>query len=123
MIGGGIGGGMLGCGLKLFRVEVGETMRYRCEYLHVPTSSRILFTVRVPINEERVNLWNSAYEAIAKRYAARWIEQTGIGVDCVPLSVVRVTDKMSVWSDPVVPLTDLYSGQLEERDDPRPPSD
>ena len=79
-------------------------MRYRCEYLHVPTSSRIIFTVRVPINEDRMNLWNSAYEAMAKRYAARWIEQTGIGVDCVPLGVVRVTDKMSVFVPPVVPV-------------------
>lgn len=102
MIGGGIGGAMMGCGLKLFRIEVRETMRYRCEYLHVPTSSRILFTVKVPINHEGAILWNTAYEAIAKRYAARWIEQTGIGVDCVPLSVVRVTDKMSVWLDPII---------------------
>lgn len=74
-------------------------LRYRCEYLHVPTSSRIIFTVPVPVNEDRIGLGNSAYEAMAKRYAARWIEQTGIGVDCVPLSVVRVTKNNSVWVD------------------------
>ena len=99
--------------------------RYRCEYLHVPTSSRILFTVGVPVEVMGPPPWDSFFlslgsagEAIAKRLAAKWIEQTGLAAECVPLGVVAVTDKMSAWIPPVVSLTDVYSGAIEERDDP-----
>ena len=77
-------------------------MRYRCEYLHVPTSSRILFTVSVGSYEGEY--LGTAGEAMAKRAAMKWIEATGHGSESVLLSVVRVTDKMSVWIDPVVPI-------------------
>jgi hypothetical protein len=94
---------MMGCGLKLFRVEVRKPMRYRCEYLHVPTSSRILFTVAIPVEvtgeppaEGFLLSLGSAGEAIAKRLAAKWIEQTGFASECVMLGVVAATDKMSV---------------------------
>lgn len=85
--------------------------RYRCEYLHVPTSSRILFTVGVPYElgpemlpwdaktvpaDALFPLLGSAGEAIAKRLAAKWIEETGLGPDAVMLGVAAVTDKMSV---------------------------
>lgn len=66
-------------------------MRYRCEYLHVPTSSRILFTVPVPGED-----LGSAGEAMAKRAASKWIEATGIGTECVMLGVVELTDTLSV---------------------------
>jgi hypothetical protein len=85
--------------------------RYRCECLHKPTSSRILFTVGVPVEISGPPPWDhfflslgSAGEAIAKRLAAKWIEQTGIGAECVLLGVVAVTDKMSVLIPPVVPV-------------------
>jgi hypothetical protein len=80
---------------KLFRVEiVRRAMRYRCEYLHVPTSSRILFTV--PVGGYEGEYLGTAGEAMAKRAATKWIETTGIGSECVMLGVVEVTDKMSV---------------------------
>lgn len=104
--------------------------RYRCEYLHVPTSSRILFTVAIPVEVSGEPSWDqfflslgSAGDAIARRLAAKWIEETGLSAECVQLGVVAVTDKMSAWIPPVVPVTDIYSGRLEERDDPRPLGD
>lgn len=79
--------------------------RYRCEYLHLATSSRILFTVGVPVEVSGEPPWDhfylalgSAGDAIAKRLAAKWIEQTGLAGECVMLGVVAVTDKMSVRS-------------------------
>lgn len=119
---GAIAGGAVGVRTILFR--------YRCEYLHVPTSSRILFTVALPVEVSGEPPWDhfflslgSAGDAIARRLAAKWIEQTGLAAECVPLGVVAVTDKMSAWIPPVVPLADVYSGQLEERDDPRSSGD
>ena len=86
---------MIGCGLKLFRVQiVRRSMRYRCEYLHIPTSSRILFTV--PIGSYEGEYLGTAGEAMAKRAGMKWIEATGIASECVMLGVVAVTDKMSV---------------------------
>lgn len=77
--------------------------RYRCEYLHMPTSSRIIFTVGVPVEVSGEPPWDqfflnlgSAGEAIAKRLAAKWIEETGFASECVMLGVVVLTDKMSV---------------------------
>lgn len=92
-----IGGAVVGA-------AVGTTFfRYRCEYLHVPTSSRIIFTVGVPVEVSGEPPWDqyffslgSAGEAMAKRYAAKWIEETGLGPDCVMLGVAALTDKMSV---------------------------
>lgn len=69
-------------------------MRYRCEYLHVPTSSRILFTVVVG-SYAGASL-GTAGEAMAKRAGMKWIEATGIESECVMLGVVALTDKMSV---------------------------
>lgn len=69
-------------------------MRYRAEYLHVPTSSRIIFTVPIPLDYEGQYV-GSAGEAMAKRAAMKWIEETGL-TNCVMLGVVNVTDKMSV---------------------------
>lgn len=69
----------------------GRLVRYRAEYLHVPTSSRIIFTVPVAVEGEV----GSAGEAMAKRAAMKWIEETGL-TSCVMLGVVNVTDKMSV---------------------------
>ena len=77
-------------------------MRYRCEYLHVPTTSRILFTVSVGSYEGEY--LGTAGEGMAKRAGMKWMEQTGLASECVLLSAVRVTDKMSVWIEPVVPL-------------------
>jgi len=69
-------------------------MRYRCEYLHVPTSSRILFTVAV--GSYAGEYLGTAGEAMAKRAGMKWIEATGLGSECVMLGVVALTDKMSV---------------------------
>lgn len=88
--------------------------RYRCEYLHVPTSSRIIFTVGVPVEVSGEPPWDlfflslgTAGDAIAKRLAAKWIEGTGFGSECVQLGVVAVTDKMSVAIPPVVPVPSI----------------
>lgn len=67
-------------------------MRYRAEYLHLPSSGRIIGTVTIDVDDEA----GSAAEAMAKRAAADWIAATGIGSECVLLGVARVTDKMSV---------------------------
>lgn len=90
---------------------LGSTLfRYRCEYLHVLTSSRIIFTVGVPVevfgeppyDRFFVSL-GSAGDAIAKRLASKWIEQTGLGSECVFLGVVAVTDGMTART--IMPLT------------------
>lgn len=107
-----IGGAMVGAGIVTIR------FRYRCEYLHVPTSSRILFTVGVPLEVSGPPPYDlfylslgSAGDAIAKRLAAKWIEATGIGAECVMLGVVAVTDKMSAWVPPMTsrprPIDDI----------------
>lgn len=100
-----IGGAMVGAGIMT------TCFRYRCEYLHVATSSRIIFTVGVPLEVSGPPPYDaffvslgSAGEAIAKRLAAKWIEATGMGSECVMLGVVAVTDKMSVWVPPRAPL-------------------
>lgn len=70
-------------------------MRYRCEYLHLPTSSRILFTVPVPLDYPGQYL-GTAGEAMARRAATEWIAAAGLAAECAFLSVAAVTDKMSV---------------------------
>lgn len=92
-----IGGAVVGAAIG------GPTMRWRAEYLHLPTSSRILFTVSVGSREE----FGSAAEAMAKRAASKWIEQTGIGSECVMLGVAELTDKMSVRVPTSRPIDDM----------------
>lgn len=89
---------------KRFAVMTMILFRYRCEYLHVPTSSRILFTTGIPCEVTGPPPYDRFYlslgtagDAMAKRAAAKWIEATGLAAECVLLSVVPVTDKMSVW--------------------------
>lgn len=89
--------------------------RYRCEYLHVPTSSRIIFTTGIPFEVSGPPPYDlfylslgSAGDAMAKRAAAKWIEATGLAAECVLLGVVPVTDKMSVWLPEPVPIIDRY---------------
>lgn len=101
MIGGAVVGGAV----------MWHCFRYRCEYLHVPTSSRIIFTVGVPVEVTGAPPWDSfllslgtAGDAIAKRLATKWIEQSGLAGESVMLGVVAVTDKMSVAVPPVVPV-------------------
>lgn len=78
-----------------------KMMRYRAEYLHMPTSSRILFTV--PVGSYEGEYLGTAGQAMAKRAAMKWIETTGIASECVLLDVVAVTDKMSVRFPMVMP--------------------
>lgn len=90
MIEGAIVGGAIG-------LRSPHGVRYRCEYIHLSTSSRIIFTVMVPwYDYVEGDMVNSALEAMAKRFAAKWIEQTGLVSECVMLGVVALTDKMSV---------------------------
>lgn len=95
-------------------IRVLKPIRYRCEYFHVPTSSRIVFTVSIGSFDTEDDL-GSAGEAMAKRAAATWIDETGIGHEWVPLGVVRVTDNMSVRIDPPIPATDIDSGPVKDR--------
>jgi hypothetical protein len=67
-------------------------MRFRATYLHRPTSAKIMFTVEVEMPDDP----GSAAFAMGRRAAQRWIDETGLGAECVYLGVVGVTDKMSV---------------------------
>lgn len=71
-------------------------MRYRCEYLHLPTRSRLIFTVPIPLDDDGPSI-GTAGVALARRAGAQWIEASGLDPhDCIFLSVVEVADKMSV---------------------------
>jgi hypothetical protein len=68
---------------------------YQASFLFAPGGAPIVkLTVTVPVRCEREMLW-SAGEAMARRAAQQWADETGHGPDYILLGVA-LTDKMSV---------------------------